>query len=177
MRPVTERWARLGKWNPSMLVHTSDAGVCLSAFVVARRGNSVLVCRPRGSDAWPKKGDYPKHLAVKLELEGAWLMPATHLLMEESPDNAAQRIAREWVGLVGRPRFVMVQSHTRPHSLWRRNAEGKHWDICFVYELAVRGIPKTRPWWSEMRIVPFSQVRRMKMGRGHKDILKAAGYI
>lgn len=177
MRPVTKRWARLGKWDPHSLTHPSDAGVCLSAFVVARRGNSVLLGRPRGSDAWPKKGGYPKHLAVRLEREGAWLLPATHLLMEESPDRAAQRIARQWAGVKGRPHFAMVQSHTRPASLWRRGAKGNHWDLCFVYELFVRSLPKLKPWWSEMRFVPFSQVRRMNVGRGHMDILAEAGYL
>lgn len=177
MRPVTKRWARLGKWNPRMLAHTHDAGVCLSAFIVARRANGVLICRPRGGNAWPEKGGYPRHLAAKLEKDGAWLLPATHLLIEESPDHAAQRIAREWAGLRGRPRFVMVQSHTRPHSLWNRRAKGNHWDICFVYELNARTNPRIRPWWSEMRFVPFSQLRKMRMGRGHKDVLKEAGYI
>ena len=177
MVSVTKRWARFGKRNPSMLAHTHDAGVCLSVFLVARRGDNVLIGRPHGSDAWPEKGGYPKDLAVKLEREGAWLMPATHLLIEESPDHAAQRIARQWAGLQGRPRFVMVQSHTRPHSLWNKRAKGKHWDICFVYELDARRAPIIRPWWSEMRFVPFSQVRRMKMGRGHKDVLKETGYM
>ena len=160
-----------------MLSHTHDAGVCLSAFVVARRGRSILVCQPRASDAWPEKGGYPKHLAVKLERERAWLLPATHLLVEESPDHAALRITHQWAGLTGHPRFVMVQSHTRPRSLWNTRAKGKHWDICFVYELTARSVPKPKPWWSEMRFIPVSQVRRMKMGRGHKDVLKEAGYI
>jgi len=177
MRPVTKRWARLGKWNPKMLAHTHDAGVCLSAFIVAKRGNSVLVCRPRGSNAWPEKGGYPKHLAAKLEQEGAWLLPATHLLIEESPNHAAQRITSQWAGLKGQPRFVMVQSHTRRGSLWNRRAKRKHWDICFVYELAVHRIPSRKPWWSEIRFVPLSQMRSIKMGRGHKDVLSEAGYV
>ena len=160
-----------------MLAHTHDAGVCLSAFIVARKGNSILVGRPRGGNAWPEKGGYPKDLAVKLEKERAWLLPATHLLVEESPDHAARRIAGQWVGLLGRPRFVMVQSHIRPHSLWNPRAKGKHWDICFVYELAARSVPKRKPWWSEMRFVPLSKVRGIKMGRGHKDVLKDANYI
>lgn len=179
MQPITKRWARLGRRDPRMLAHPSDAGVCLSTFVVARRGDSVLLCRPHGSDAWPRKGGYPKHLAVQLEKEGAWLIPATHLLMEESPDHAAQRIAREWAGFRGRPRFLMVQSHTRPHWLipWRKGAKGNHWDLCFVYDLVVRSIPKRKPWWSEMRFVPFSEVHSMKIGRGHLDILEEAGYV
>lgn len=172
MRPVAKRWAHLGKRNPRMLTHPSDAGVCLSAFVVVRRGSSILLCRPKGSDAWPEKGGYPKHLAVQLEKDGAWLLPAaTHLLMEESPDDAIKRIAHQWAGLNGRPRFVMVQSHLRPRP------EGNHWDLCFVYDLMVRSRPRKKPWWSEVRFVPRSELHRIKMGRGHFDILEEAGYV
>jgi len=171
MVPVSKRWARLGRSDPSMLRHPSNAGVCLSVFVVARRGDSVLLCRPHANDAWPRKGGYPKHLAVQLEKEKAWLLPATHLLMEESPDNAAQRITREWAGLEGNPHFVMIQSHLR------RRRDGNHWDLCFVYELISRRNLKRKPWWSEMRFIPFREVRKMKIGRGHKDILEEAKYF
>lgn len=172
MRPVTRRWARLGTHDPKMLRHPSDAGVCLSTFVVVRRGRSILLGRPRGGDAWPKKGGYPKHLAAQLEEDGAWLLPAaTHLLMEESPDHAANRIVHQWAGLKGRPRFVMVQSHIR------RRAEGNHWDLCFVYDLPVPGRPRRRPWWSELRFTSIPEVRKMNIGRGHRDVLEEAGYL
>ena len=172
MHPVTKRWARLGKRNPTMLAHPSDAGVCISAFVVARRGKSILVGQPKANDAWPRKGGYPKHLAAQLEKEEAWLLPAaTHLLMEEAPDEAAKRIAHEWAGLRGQPRFVMVQSHVRPRG------RGNHWDLCFVYDLPIHTKPRARPWWSELRFIPVSELSRINMGRGHLHILKEAGYL
>jgi ADP-ribose pyrophosphatase YjhB (NUDIX family) len=177
MPPVTKRWARLGRWNPHSLIHPSDAGVCLSAFLVARQGTRILMGRVHGTKEWPEKGGYPKARAVELEHAGAWLLPATHLLMEESPDRAAKRIARQWAGLRGTPKFVMIQSHTRPASLWTKGAKGNHWDLCFVYELRVRRLPKTRPWWSEMQFFSPSKLRRLNLGRGHRDILEEASYI
>ena len=114
MRPVDVRWARIGSRNPSWMTHTPRAGLCLSVFIVARKGDSILLGRPRAHDAWPEKGGFPKRNAAEIEKEGAWLLPATHLLMEESPDHAASRVAHEWAGLKGKPRFVMVQSHVRP---------------------------------------------------------------
>ena len=99
------------------------------------------------------------------------MLPATHLLMEESPNNAAKRITHEWAGLDGNPRFVMIQSHIR------RCREGNHWDLCFVYELIARRNPKLNPWWSEMRFIPFREASKTRMGRGHKDVLKEAGYF
>jgi len=110
------------------------------------------------------------------------LLPATHLLMEEPPDNAARRIAHQWAGLTGTPRFVMVQSHVRPQTpgrpgYKRSGRKLRHWDICFVYEMRIGRLPKIRPWWSEMRFLPTAKVRKMKLARGHRDVLERAGYI
>lgn len=175
--PVTKRWARLGPDSPSWLNHVPKAGVCLSAFVVARRGASILLGKPRVHDAWPTKGGFAKWRVVELEREGSWLLPATHLLMEESPDEAAKRITREWAGLKGTPRFLMVQSHLRPGRLWNPKLKDNHWDLCFVYELRPKSPPKLNPWWSEMKFVKPSEIRRMNIGRGHRDILEEAGYV
>ena len=97
--------------------------------------------------------------------------------MEEPPDHAARRITREWAGLEGNPRFLMVQSHIRLGGFWNSKVEGNHWDICFVYELNAKNEPKAKPWWSETRFVPISNVSRMKLGRGHLDILREAGTL
>jgi ADP-ribose pyrophosphatase YjhB (NUDIX family) len=173
MRAVTERWARIGPKNPSWLIHTPYAGLCLSVFIVARKDGSILLGRPRLHDAWPRKGGFPKGHAAQIEKEGAWLLPATHLLMEESPDHAAGRIVHEWAGLRGTPHFSMVQSHLRPHP----PGSQQHWDICFIYELTAHHSPSSRPWWSEMRFLPTAKIREMKLARGHRDILEEAGYI
>lgn len=177
MDPATERWARLGPKNSRTLVHVPEAGVCLSTFIIATRRNSILLFRPHAHDAWETKGAFPKSRAAELAKQGAWLLPATHLLMGESPDHAALRIVREWAGLKGKPRFLMVQSHTRPGGFLGRKLRGKHWDVCFIYEIAARAKPKARPWWSEARYVPIQGISSMKMGRGHLDILKEAGMI
>jgi ADP-ribose pyrophosphatase YjhB (NUDIX family) len=177
MRPVTRRWARLGRRNPRSLIHPSDAGVCLSAFIIAKRGRKVLMGKVRGTRDWPERGGYSRHRAIELEREGAWLLPATHLMMEEHPDHAAKRITRKWAGLRGIPKFVMVQSHIRPASLWRKGAKGNHWDLCFVYVLKALGVPRTGAWWSESRFVSLSELRKLNIGRGHLDILKEAGYV
>lgn len=175
--PATERWARLGPNNPRRLMHALETSLCLSAFVVARRGDSILLGRPCEHDAWPEKGGYPKWQALELEKEGVWLLPATHLIMEESPDQAAKRIAHEWAGLGGIPRFVMVQSHLRPLRLWNPKLKWNHWDICFVYELHPKGSVRPKPWWSELQFIPLSKIRAIKFGRGHRDVLEEAGYL
>jgi ADP-ribose pyrophosphatase YjhB (NUDIX family) len=148
----------------------------LSAFIIAKRGNKVLMGKVRGTKDWPERGGYPRQRAIELESEGAWLLPATHLMMEEPPDAAAKRIVRKWAGLRGVPKFVMMQSHVRPASSWRKGAKRNHWDLCFVYELKVIGMPRNRASWSEYRFVSSPELRKLKVGRGHLDILKEAGY-
>ena len=175
--PASKRWARLGPNDAKWLNHVPEAGVCISVFIIARKGNSILLARPRGTDAWAEKGGFPTWRALRLEKERAWLLPATHLLMEEGPDRAAERIAHEWAGIDGKPRFMMFQSHTRPSIVGKRKQRAKHWDLCFVYEMKARRLPKLKPWWNEMRFVKPSEIRRMNLGRGHKDILTEAGLV
>ena len=93
--PVAQRWARIGPRDPSWLIHIPQAGLCLSAFVVIRKGNKILLGRPHAHNAWPENGGFPKRHAGEIERKGSWLLPATHLLMEEKPDHAAKRIANQ----------------------------------------------------------------------------------
>jgi hypothetical protein len=53
-----------------------------------------------------------------------------------------------------------------------------HWDICFVYDLEVKKMPqKNKPWWKELRLFPKKEIPRMKIGRGHLDILSEGRYL
>ena len=179
--PVNKRWARIGPRDTSWLRHVPTEGLCLSTFVIIRKGESILLGRPRANSYWPEKGGYPLRPAAELEKSRSWLVPATHLLMEETPDHAARRIANQWAGVKGTPKFVTLQSHLRASKgrrtqpKWRTGSN--HWDICFIYELKTRTLPKPKPWWAESRFFSRSEIRGTRFGRGHKDVLKAAGYI
>jgi ADP-ribose pyrophosphatase YjhB (NUDIX family) len=182
MLPVNERWARIGPTNKAWMIHVPKAGLCLSAFVVITGPeNCILIGLPKKHKAWPEQGGLPLMHAEELEREGMYLLPATHLMMEESPDKAAMRIAREWVGYAkAKPSFLMVQSHTRPSSLWKGESIYRpglnHWDICFVYSMRVDGLPpKVKPWWKEMKFVSPSEIK--ELGRGHLDILEESGFV
>ncbi len=184
MLPIEERWARIGPTKESWLIHVPKAGLCLSAFVVViDYNNKILLGQPKEHEAWPIAGGLPKFHSKQLEKEGVFILPATHLLMEESPDHAARRITRKWVGYTdAEPSFREVQSHLRPSALWKSYLGEKrglnHWDICFVYSMQARELPsKIKPWWSEMRFVPSSQISKLNIGRGHKDVLKEAGFL
>ena len=177
MLPKRIRWARFGPTNRSWMIHVPGGGVCLSAFVLGRgpRG-SVLMGRPRAHPAWPEHGGLALWRAREIEKSGEWVLPATHLKMDETPEAAALRIARGFTGLRGaRPRFLRVESHHRPSVHWVRSGGRRirlnHWDLCFVFEVGVRAAPKPPAWWSELRLVPQTELRRLKIGRAHRDLL------
>lgn len=52
-----------------------------------------------------------------------------------------------------------------------------HWDICFIYELRTKSNPKRNPWWNELRFLRPTDITKKKVGRGHKDVLRAARYL
>ena len=179
--PITRRWARFGPRTPSWMIHTPKAGVCLSTFVIVRKKGAILLGRPHAHRAWPEMGGFPLRHAAEIEKENSWLLPATHLLMEESPDHAARRIAHEWAGAKGTPKFVMVQSHLRPSGRWKSKLKWSrrlnHWDICFVYELQAHSNPKHNPWWNELRYFRPMDIAKIRLSRGHRDVLKAARVV
>jgi ADP-ribose pyrophosphatase YjhB (NUDIX family) len=182
MLPVYQRWARIGPTNKSWLVHTPKAGLCLSAFVIVTDSeNRILIGLPKKHKAWPEQGGLPLMHAAELEREKKYLLPATHLIMEENPKDAALRIARKWVGYRdANPSFMMIQSHVRPSSLWKGESVyvpgTNHWDICFVYTMHANGLPsQIKPWWKEMKFILPSEIK--ELGRGHLDILEESGFL
>jgi ADP-ribose pyrophosphatase YjhB (NUDIX family) len=177
--PVTERWAQFGPRKKSWLINVPVGGVCLSAFILASKNGAILLGLPRAGVEWEEQGGERLSGARELEKSNTWILPATHLLIGENPDDASIRIAREFTGLKGKPEFVMIQSHTRPAKLWFKHVgDAVHWDLCFVYHLEIDAVPKQlKLWWKEMRLFGKEEIRSLKIGRGHRDILKEGGYI
>jgi ADP-ribose pyrophosphatase YjhB (NUDIX family) len=105
-----------------------------------------------------------------------WTLPASHLILRESPQVAAQRILSEQLDLGPRaltgPEVVSeVGLPVRPP------ARPGHWDLLFLF----RGeLPPTElrphPAWRELRFVDSRSLRREEMGRSHEDVLAAAGF-
>jgi ADP-ribose pyrophosphatase YjhB (NUDIX family) len=179
MLPVTERWAQFGPRKKSWLINVPVGGVCLSAFIVASKNGAVLLGLPKAGPEWAEKGGERLSGAKELERGNSWILPATHLLIGETPDDASVRIARNFTGLSGKPEFAMIQSHTRPAKIWFKHVgKSVHWDLCFVYHLEIARPPKNpKPWWKDLRLYAQEEIRGLNIGRGHRDILKEGGYI
>jgi hypothetical protein len=153
-----------------------DNGMCLSVFLVfrsSRRSKEALLGKVDPSGPWFDLAALgPDRLAL---LQDRWMLPASQLLLFESPDDAARRVAREQLEMelteLPPPR---VFSETQR----REGAEGKdpHWDLLFVYEIPwPKDRPVRAPPWKELAFVPVRSTLRSEFGRGHGDVLELVG--
>lgn len=176
--PLRRRWARFGPSDARWFSHIPEDGVCLSTFLFVRdRHGGVLIGRPRPHLDWPEKGCMPLWRLRQVAGHGEWVLPASHLLMEEAPDRSARRIAREWAGLPrSRPTLVGVTSERMPTGRWRREGARRvrrnHWAVCFLYELRTQVAPRRARGWAAIRFASPTELGRLRLGRGHSDLLR-----
>ncbi len=103
------------------------------------------------------------------------MLPASHLIVKESPQAAAQRIAREQLELpglaLGEPRVVSEVYAPR-----RFPENPAHWDLEFVFrgELDVGSLPHPAAW-TELRFVDLDTTPKSAIARSHEDIIESAG--
>ncbi|HLM70630.1 MAG TPA: NUDIX domain-containing protein [Thermoplasmata archaeon] len=153
------------------------AGVCLSVFVLVgdpKNPNLVILGRPAASASWAEIGSLePAHLET---LQDRWLLPASHLVEFESPRAAAERVAREQLGLDPfELRGPEVFSETYPSRIDPES--GNHWDLHFLFRGDwPRGRELHAAPWKELRLIDTRTVAGPNLGRGHGDILILAGY-
>jgi ADP-ribose pyrophosphatase YjhB (NUDIX family) len=180
MLPITERWARWGSTNRKWFVHVPRGGVCLSAFLIVRnRRGDVLFGRPQPHSTWPERGCLPRWRVDEINRNEEWILPASHLMMAESPDRAARRIAREWAGLPhAKLRFIGIDSSQFP--MGGRVGRGRtrrrvyHWTLCFLYEARSERSPRPSPKWKVLTFIPKKRIRGLRIGRFHRDVLLAS---
>ena len=154
-----------------------EGGMCLSAFVVLTEAgypNWVVLGHLNPEAAWDHIGALdPERTEVHSK---GWMIPSSHLLLKEPPQEAARRILWEQLMLKGVPLSepsVVSETYTP-----RRFADlPSHWDIEFIFrgEISTARLPKT-PAWKELAFVDVSRTRKSEMARSHEDILESAGF-
>jgi 8-oxo-dGTP pyrophosphatase MutT (NUDIX family) len=176
---MERKFARLRRGSVPDSVDVSvvpSDGMCLSVFLVFRtsdRHDRVLLGKVDPSAAWRELSALgPDRLGRLLNL---WLLPACQLMLFESPDAAARRVAEEQLGIpleeVPRPRVFSETSA-------RAGMEGRdpHWDLHYVYELPwPEGRPLRAAPWKELAMVDIARTPRSEFGRGHADVLELIG--
>src|SRR2546427_12388328 len=111
-----------------------DDGVCLSAFVIvteARDPRKVLLGHMNPKAAWDHIGALDPS-RVEAHSHG-WMLPSSHLIFRESPDDAARRVAREQLEL---PDLVLSGPKVISEVYTPRRLPGTalHWDLEFWFQ-------------------------------------------
>lgn len=112
----------------------------------------------------------------RVEVHGrGWMLPSSHLIFQEGPQEGAQRILREqleapYLQLSG-PQ-VVSEVHT-PRRFPERPA---HWDLEFIFRGEwPEAQPPKAPAWRELKFVDTRTVGKQNIARSHEDILASAG--
>ncbi len=152
-------------------------GLCLSAFVVLtsrEHPSRILLGKLNPAASWDHLGALDPG---RLQAWGdRWMLPASHLLYLEAPDDAAKRILDELTGL--RPRTLEGPKVTSEVYAPERHPDAKeHWDLEFIYR-GVASEAELRPLeaWKELRFVDVSALGAGSMARAQDDILRSAGF-
>jgi ADP-ribose pyrophosphatase YjhB (NUDIX family) len=154
-----------------------EGGMCLSAFVVLTRTgspNQVLIGHLNPEAMWDHIGALDPE-RVEVHSRG-WMIPSSHLLLKEPPQEAAKRILKEQLELKGvklSEPAVVSEVYTP-----RRFPDiPSHWDLEFIFrgELSMEKTPRAFAW-KELAFVDVSRTRKSEMARSHEDVLESAGF-
>ena len=145
-----------------------EGGMCLSVFVVLSKKeqpHSVLLGRLNVTAPWDHIGalDPPR---AEANSKG-WMLPSSHLILGESPEEASRRVLREQLGLAD-------QTLTEPTVFSEVYGASNHWDLDFIFGGERESIGPHAAW-RELRFVDLNLARKDDMARSHEDILAAVG--
>jgi hypothetical protein len=170
------RLTRSREANEFGVLWEEENGMCLSTFLILSptdRPTSVLLGRMNPAAPWDHLAGMD---AGRVErFRKGWVLPACQLLLREGPDEAADRLAREWLGGISpaldSPRIVSEVYAPSGHPDAKR-----HWDLHFLYRGRIVGpVPAVPGVWSELRFVDISRTARSEFARSHDQILDLVG--
>jgi ADP-ribose pyrophosphatase YjhB (NUDIX family) len=145
-------------------------GLCISSFLVITEkngpGKNVLVGRVNPKANWDHIGAVnPGRLE---RASKGWMLPASHLMMLESPMAAAKRIVREQLELDENK--IALSSNP---IVFSDVGDTQHWDIGFVFagSMAREDLPKNPGGWLELKFVDFENTPKTDFVRFHQDVI------
>jgi ADP-ribose pyrophosphatase YjhB (NUDIX family) len=158
------------------MTEVPDGGLCLSSFLVINskeNPRSVLMGHLNSKAPWDHIGALDRK-RVERHSKG-WMLPSSHLILRESPQEAARRILREQLEIgsleLSEPKVFsdVYESEASKPNL--------HWDIGFIFkgELSQDEIPKPDAW-TDLNFVDLTRTRKNEIARSHEDILRYAGH-
>ncbi len=177
--PEERRFARLRRGSVPEGEGVSvvpDEGMCLSAFLVVRppgRERTVLFGRPNPAGPWARVGALDPGRVARFG--DGWMLPSSHLLLFESPQDAARRIAREQLG-AELPAPERSSAHSEAYRRSGETSGDPHWDLHFVTEVRwPTSDPPTGGPWTALSFLDLDRLRPEEVLRGQADVLGLVG--
>ena len=152
-----------------------DGGMCLSVFLVLWKNNrsNVLLGKVNPEYDWIKIGALSKESTLRISRR--WMLPASHLLLYESPQSAADRVLVEQLDMKDAVKLQGPIVFSEVYDALKFEIKN-HWDTEFVFTGEITGdVPKNHPAWSELKFVDVSKVKDNEFARSHQDILTEVG--
>ncbi len=155
-----------------------EGGLCLSSFLIVTEETDpkkVLMGHLSPKAEWDHIGALDQN-RVQIHSKG-WMLPSSHLIIHESPKDAATRVAREQLNLedlkLSEPKVVSeVYAPKRFQNL------AKHWDIEFIFFAVADEKSLGKPnAWTDLQFIDPSTTTRSEFARSHEDVLESAGFL
>lgn len=153
-------------------------GFCISVFLILEAKNdprSVLMGYLNPDANWAHIGALTQD-RIEAHSKG-WMLPSSHIIFGESPNEAAKRVSSEQLGienfdglcLSGPKVFSEVYSP-------KRHPEAKeHWDLQFLFEGNVESSDLlndvARRAWKKLDFINIDSIDPSKISRSHEDVL------
>ena len=144
--------------------------MCLSSFVVLSQtsnSNQVLMGKINKNAQWDHLGGLDAERTA--QSSRGWMLPSSHLLLHETPQQSGQRILREQLG-------ILEQKLEGPLTISEVSGPLNHWDFEFIFQ-GKRDSVAPNDAWSDLRFVDVTAVRREEIVRAQADILAHIGKI
>ncbi|MHB1907407.1 MAG: NUDIX hydrolase [Nitrososphaerales archaeon] len=147
-------------------------GFCISVFLIIRERNNprrVLMGYINSRASWDHIGALDPE-RVRAHSNG-WMLPSCHIIYGESPIDAAERVAREQLG-VDKIKISGPKVFSEVYAPVRHPQAKGHWDLQFLFEGKLPGslfkkqIPNA---WTRLEFVDID--KKNKIARSHEDIL------
>jgi ADP-ribose pyrophosphatase YjhB (NUDIX family) len=172
------RFCRFNKLGdvPFGMPEVPEGGLCLSAFlIIHERGHEdrVLMGHLNPAAPWDHIGALDASRAA-VHSQG-WMLPSSHLIVNESPDEAARRIAAEQLERDDL-RFSGPKVVSEVYTPRRFPDMVRHWDLEFLFrgEWPGGAAPKAAAW-ADLAFVDLGSTPKAAIARSHEDILASAG--
>ena len=151
-------------------------GVCLSAFLIVTEAGhpaKLLMGHMNPEAPWDHLGALDPS-RVEVHSRG-WMLPSSHLIFQESPQDAARRIAREQLELPDLP-FSEPKVVSEAYTPRRFPNAPTHWDIEFLFRSEIPGEDLPRPAaWVQLAFVDLRRMAKSEIARSHEDVIESAG--